>query len=77
MIDKRLIDYSKDYKDYKKTLKRKGQHFSLEYIMTLVGGFLQGKILVDETMGTLGNRDVTALANLEEAYSKYSDLRDR
>ncbi|MGB2691830.1 MAG: hypothetical protein WBB48_02720 [Thermodesulfobacteriota bacterium] len=38
MIDKRLIDYSKDYKDYKKMLKQEGQHFSLEDIMTLVGG---------------------------------------
>lgn len=72
MIDKRLIDYSKDYKDYKKMLKQEGQHFSLEDIMTLVGG-LQGKALIDETMETLGNRDVGALANLEEAYSQYSD----
>lgn len=73
MIDKRLIDYSKDYKDYKKMLKQEGQHFSLEDIMTLVEGFLQGKALIDETMETLGKRDVAALANLEEAYSQYSD----
>jgi hypothetical protein len=73
MIDKRLIDYSKDYKDYKKTLKQEGQHFSLEDIMTLVEGFLQGKALIHETMETLGKRDVAALANLEEAYSQYSD----
>ena len=71
MMDKRLIDYSKDYKDHKKTLKEEGQRFSLEDIMILVEGFLQGKTLVDKTMG---NRDIAVLANLEEAHNKYSDL---
>ncbi len=74
MIDERLIDYSGDYKDYKKTLKEEGQYFSLEDMMALVEGFLQGKTLIDKTMEALDNRDRAALVNLEEAYSQYSNL---
>jgi len=71
MIDKRLIDYSRDYKDYKKMLRQEGQCFSLEDIMALVEGFLRSKVVIDET---LDNRDRAALVNLEEAYSQYSNL---
>ena len=74
MIDKRLIDYSQDYKEYKSTLKQEGKCFSLEDLMTLVDGFLQGKTLINKSVEVLDNRDRAALVSLKEVYSKYSNL---
>ena len=41
MIDKRLIDYSTEYADYKETLIEEGKSFTLDDVMTLLEGFLK------------------------------------
>lgn len=74
MIDKRLIDYSQEYKGYKNTLKEEAKYLSLEDMMSLVEGFLQGKTVITKGLEALNNRDRAAFVSLEEVYSKYSNL---
>jgi len=76
MIDKRLIDYSQEYKGYKNTLKEEAKYLSLEDMMSLVEGFLQSKMVIAKGTEVLNNRDKAALVSLEEVYSKYSSLQD-
>ncbi len=41
MIDKRLIDYSMEYADYKESLREEAKSFTLDDVMiVLEGGFL-------------------------------------
>ncbi|MEM7009245.1 MAG: hypothetical protein AAF462_08950 [Thermodesulfobacteriota bacterium] len=40
MIDKRLIDYSNQYRDYYKTLEEKGRSLNVQEVLTLIEGFL-------------------------------------
>lgn len=74
MIDKRLIDYSQGYKEYKNTLREEAKHLSLEDMMALVEGFLEGKTVFAKNMEALNNRDRSVFVSLEEVYSKYSSL---
>lgn len=74
MIDKRLIDYSKQYKEYKDTLKEEAKQLSLEDMMALLEGFLEGQTVFTKDTEALSNRDRSAFVSLGEVYSKYSSL---
>ncbi len=69
MVDKRLIDYSSQYKDYSKTLKEEGKLLTLEDMMNVVEGFL-GNCAMD----SLNNEGREALVNLGKAHSAYQNL---
>lgn len=69
MVDKRLIDYSSQYKDYGKTLKEEGRLLTLEDMMSVVEGFLGNC-----DMNSLNNGGREALINLGKAHSSYQNL---
>ena len=69
MVDKRLIDYSSQYKDYGKTLKEEGKLLTLEDMMNVVEGFL-GNCALD----SLNNEGRETLVNLGKAHSAYQNL---
>lgn len=69
MIDKRLIDYSSQYKDFRKTLKEEGRLLTLEDLMSVVEGFLGNC-----DMNSLNNEGREALINLGKAHSAYQNL---
>ena len=66
MVDKRLIDYSNQYKDYKKTLEEEGKLFSLEDMMSLIKGFI-----ANYRTDPLNNKERELLLNLGKLHSTY------
>jgi len=69
MIDKRLIDYSKEYADYKETLKEEGRSFTLDDVMTVLEGFL-----VEHNQEMIDHRDRAAVIQLKQAHNTYADV---
>lgn len=68
MVDQRLIDYSSQYKDYKKTLQEEGELFTLEDMMSVIEGFV-----TNYAIDPLNNKERELLINLGKLHSKYQD----
>ena len=68
MFDKRLIDYSIQYADYRDTLKERGKNIELEDLMCLLEGFL---LNCDKKMFIY--KDKAAVQQLIQAQNLYID----
>lgn len=66
MVDKRLIDYSSQYKDYKETLEEKSKLFTLDDMMSVIEGFI-----ANYRADSLNNREREILMNLNKLHGSY------
>jgi len=66
MIDKRLIDYSGEYKDYETDLERDKEHLSLENLISLLDVFL-----FDETRDLSDGKYDAVISELRQARNTY------
>lgn len=66
MVDKRLIDYSSQYKDYKETLEEKSKLFTLDDMMSVIEGFI-----ANYRADSLNNKEREILMNLNKLHGSY------
>lgn len=68
MADKRLIDYSSQYKDYKKTLEEEGKLFTLEDMMSVIEGFI-----TNYSVDPLNKKERQLFISLGELHQTYQN----
>ena len=69
MIDRRLIDYSMEYADYKESLRKKAKSFTLDDVMIMLEGFL-----AEHPQRTVNPEDSVAVTHLKRAHKTYMDI---
>ena len=69
MIDKRLIDYSKEYKDYETVLEKDREPLSLENTISLLEVFL-----FDETKEISEGRYDAVISKLKQAKNRCPEI---
>ena len=69
MIDKRLIDYSREYKDYETVSEKDGKQLSLENMISLLEVFL-----FDETNEVEDSRYDAVISKLRQAKNSYREI---
>jgi len=72
MIDKRLIDYSEEYKEYESALDKDGKKLSLENMISLLEVFL-----FDETKDISDRRYDAVISKLKQAKNAYIDISQK
>ena len=69
MVDNRLIDYSNQYKDYRKTLEEEGKLFTLEDLMSVIEGFI-----ANHSANPLNNKERELFINLSRLHREYNNF---
>ena len=69
MIDKRLIDYSMEYADYKESLREEAKSFTLDDVMIVLEGFL-----AEHPRKTVNPEDSIDVIHLKRAHNTYLDI---
>ncbi|MCZ6468631.1 MAG: hypothetical protein O6499_03175 [Candidatus Dadabacteria bacterium] len=69
MIDRRLIDYSMEYADYKESLGEEAKSFTLDDVMIVLEGFL-----AEHPQKTVNPENSIAVIHLKRAHNTYMNI---